>query len=79
MLADSDATIFVRDFISRSDGLNHLLLSDSDNLMKSIAHDFPDAVKVYSIGKSHDGRDMNVLEIDIGDAPSKESSFVQLN
>ena len=76
IMAESDESIYVRDFLSRSDGLNHLLLSDSDNLMKSIAHDFPDAVKVYSIGQTHDGREMNVLEIDVGDTPAKESSFV---
>ena len=68
MLTDSDPSIFVSNFITRADGLNHLLLSDSDNLLKSLEHDFPEAVKVYSIGKSTEGRDMNVLEIDVGAA-----------
>jgi hypothetical protein len=51
------------ELISRPDGLNHLLLSDVNNLMMSIAHDFPDIAKTYSIGKSFEGRDINVIEM----------------
>lgn len=51
------------ELISRPDGLHHLLLSDVNNLMFSIQHDFPDIAKVYSIGKSFEGRDINVIEM----------------
>lgn len=49
--------------IHRSDGLYHLLYSDVNNLMMSIEHDFPDIAKTYSIGKSFEGRDINVIEL----------------
>ena len=49
--------------LSRPDGLNHLLMSDIDILMNDIKTDFPDITKVFSIGKSTSGRDINVLEI----------------
>lgn len=52
----------VSEVISRKDGLHHLLLSDVNLLMQSIAHDFPEFAKMYSIGKSFEGRDINVLE-----------------
>jgi carboxypeptidase T len=51
------------ELISRKDGLNHLLLSDVNALMQSIAHDFPEIAKTYSIGKSFEGRDINVIEM----------------
>lgn len=50
-------------FITRSDGLNHLLLSDVNTLMERMAKDFPDVVKLNSIGRSVEDRDINVLEI----------------
>jgi hypothetical protein len=40
-----------------------MLLSDVNNLMLSIVHDFPEIAKSYSIGKSYEGRDINVIEL----------------
>jgi hypothetical protein len=40
-----------------------MLLSDVNNLMRSIAHDFPEIATMYSIGKSFEGRDINVVEL----------------
>ena len=47
------------------EGMNHLLLTDENNLMLSIQHDFPELARVISIGKSYEGRDINVLEINV--------------
>jgi murein tripeptide amidase MpaA len=58
------------ELISRPDGLHHLLLSDVNNLLLSIQHDFPEIAKVYSIGKSFEGRDINVIEMTM---PSDQS------
>ena len=55
--------MIVEELISRKDGLNHLLLSDVNNLLMSIQHDFPDFTKVYSIGSSFEGRDINAIEL----------------
>jgi len=55
--------------ISRDDGLSHLLLSDVNALMQSVAHDFPDLARVYSIGKTYEGRDINVIELDTKKEP----------
>jgi len=55
--------MIVEELISRKDGLNHLLLSDVNNLLMSIQHDFPDFAKVYSIGSSFEGRDINAIEL----------------
>lgn len=52
-------------FITRKDGLNHLLLTDVNELMDRMQSDFPDIVKVNSIGKSFQGRDINVIELDM--------------
>ena len=41
--------------------MHHLLLTDVNNLMLSIEHDFPKIAKVISIGKTYEGRDINVL------------------
>jgi len=38
-------------------------LSDINLLLTSIANDFPDIAKTYSIGQSFEGRDINVIEI----------------
>lgn len=51
-------------FISRKDGLYHLLLSDTNDLMDKLAAAYPSFVKVESIGKSYEGRDINMLVID---------------
>jgi len=37
--------------------------------MLSIAQDFPDLARVYSIGKSFEGRDINVIELDTKKEP----------
>ena len=42
--------------------------------MQSIAHDFPDIAKTYSIGKSFEGRDINVIEITKGGGGGDASS-----
>ena len=57
---------FVSEIISRKDGLHHLLLSDVNNLLNSISHDFPEIASVISIGQSFEGRDINVLQLDYG-------------
>jgi murein tripeptide amidase MpaA len=64
------------ELISRQDGLHHLLLSDVNNLMLSIQHDFPEIAKVYSIGKSFEGRDINVIEMTM---PSDKKSLAQVS
>ena len=38
-------------------------MSDVNLLLASIANDFPDIAKTYSIGQSFEGRDINVIEI----------------
>jgi tRNA/tmRNA/rRNA uracil-C5-methylase (TrmA/RlmC/RlmD family) len=38
-------------------------LTDVNLLLASIANDFPDIAKTYSIGQSFEGRDINVIEI----------------
>jgi hypothetical protein len=50
-------------FLIRKD-LSHLLLSDVDAITKSIEQDFPDVVKVYSIGETYQKRPINVIELD---------------
>jgi len=68
------------ELISRPDGLHHLLLSDVNNLMQSIAHDFPDIAKTYSIGKSYEGRDINVIEMTLPSTMAKkEATLVQFS
>lgn len=52
LLAETDVSLLVSQFLSREDGLNHLLLSDVNRLMNDLAEDFPDQIKVSSIGKS---------------------------
>lgn len=44
-----------------------MLLTDVNNLMTQIQAEFPDIVKIKSIGKSWEGRDINMLEIDARD------------
>ena len=72
---------FSENIIKRPDGLYHLLLSDVNNLMLSIQHDFPDIAKTYSAGKSFQGRDINVIELTYGsdeasDDKKGKASFV---
>ena len=68
--------MLIKDLISRDDGLFHLLLSDSNALIQSLAHDFPDLVTVSSIGKSFQGRDINVVELSMKEPAS--DSFMQV-
>lgn len=72
----SDSNI-VSSLIVRNDGLNHLLLTDVNNLLKSIQHDFQDITRVYSIGKSFEDRDINVIEIDTSMAKEQPKSMAQ--
>ena len=54
ILADTDPSMYVKDLMSSKpdEHLYHLMLSDSDNLLKSIEHDFPELAKVHVIGKT---------------------------
>lgn len=67
----------VESLIIRHDGLNHLLLTDVNNLLMSIQHDFKDITRVYSIGKSFEHRDINVIEIDTTMSKEKPKSMAQ--
>ena len=69
----------VATLISRPDGLNHLLMSDVDALLADIQTDFPDIAKVYSIGKSSGGRDINVLEISADQPKSNDKKPEEKN
>ena len=55
--------MYIQKLISRSDGLLHLLYSDAQILLMSIANDFPEIAKVQNIGQSNEGRDILVLEL----------------
>jgi murein tripeptide amidase MpaA len=48
-------------------GLNHLLMPEIDDLTHSLARDFPEIIKVRSIGKTWENRDIKMLEIDARD------------
>jgi hypothetical protein len=58
-----------------------MLLSDVNNLMLSIVHDFPEIAKSYSIGKSYEGRDINVIELTakktVADKEKKEGKEIE--
>ena len=41
-----------------------MLYSDSIRLMKSLENDFPDVIKISSIGKSFEGRNINLITLD---------------
>lgn len=60
-LAGTDISQFVSEFISRKDGLHHLLYSDVVTLLNSIANDFPEVATVHIIGQSSEGRDIPVI------------------
>jgi hypothetical protein len=78
ILEKSDPSNLIKDLVSRQDGLSHLLLSDSNTLLHSIEQDFPDLAKVHTIGKSTEGRDINLIEITAGLGKPKESTLVEL-
>ena len=67
-----------QELINRPDNLHHLLLTDSNNLLMSLEHDFPEICKLITIGKSVEGREMRVLEIDYQKKP-KDSSLLELD
>lgn len=48
-------------------------MTDVNLLLASIANDFPDIAKTYSIGQSFEGRDINVIEIS-GNGKSSSTS-----
>lgn len=73
ILTETSMEELVGEVISRKDGLNHLLLSDVNLLMESIAHDFPEFAQMYSIGKSFEGRDINVIEFKTSGGATSES------
>lgn len=79
ILTASDPSMLVKDLISSrpDEHLYHLLLTDSDNLMRSIEHDFPELAKVQTIGKSIQGRDINLIELNL-DSPPSDSTLVKL-
>lgn len=72
--------MYVRDLMSSQpdQGLYHLLLSDSDNLMRSIEHDFPELAKVHTIGRTVQGRDINLIEISLDSSAPSDSTLVKL-
>jgi len=49
-------------------GLTALFHSDIELMMDSLQHDFPEIVKVSSIGKSFEGRPIKVMEVDAREA-----------
>ena len=51
------------ELLTRKD-LSHLLLSDIESMMDKMAAEFPDMIKVSTIGKTWEGRDIRVLELD---------------
>lgn len=53
LLTETSNEEFVSEILSRKDGLNHLLLSDVNILLQSIAHDFPEIATLTSMGKSY--------------------------
>ena len=48
----------------RSDQFSHLLLSDAQRIVTALQKDFPDIIKVSSIGDSYQERPINVIELD---------------
>lgn len=48
----------------RKDGLNHILLSDVEKIIKLLGTEFPDIIKVDSIGESWQGRPIHVVSLD---------------
>ena len=53
----------IKQILVRHD-MNHLLLSDANKLMAKIAKEFPDYVKLSTIGTSLQGRPMVMMTID---------------
>lgn len=57
------------------DDLNHLLLSDVNKLVQHIAVEFPDVVKLKTIGTSWQERPLYMLEIDARDFLNKQAVY----
>lgn len=51
------------ELLTRKD-LSHLLLSDIENMLVALAKEFPDIIKVYSIGDTWQQRPIQVIELD---------------
>jgi hypothetical protein len=56
---DFDQTAF-RELLTRKD-LSHLLLSDINDMMEMLVREFPEVISMKSIGKTWEGRDINLL------------------
>ena len=69
-----DEIEMVEKVLSRKDGLNHLLLTDTNHLMQKIADEYPQYAKISSIGKSFEGRDINMLEITAPDSVNGQAT-----
>lgn len=48
----------------RSDQMPHLMLSDVNRIVNSLQKDFPEIIKVSSIGQTFEERPINVIELD---------------
>ena len=57
-----DQKEFDRLFI-RKDGLPHLLLSDVDRIAQQMQSEYPEIVKIESIGRTWQDRPMNMIKI----------------
>ena len=56
----------------------NLFLSDAEALMKSLALDFPDQIKLRSIGQSWQNRSLNLLEI-TSNIPNDHTNLVNMS
>jgi hypothetical protein len=56
---DFDQTAF-SELLTRKD-LSHLLLSDINDMMEMLVIEFPEVISMKSIGKTWEGRDINLL------------------
>lgn len=53
---------------------SHLLWSDEQALIQDIAREFPGIVKLTSIGKSFEGRDIDMLTLAVGSKSAEETA-----
>lgn len=65
LLSEIDSESIVEKILTRKDGLNHLLLSDIETLFNSISTDFPEVASVISIGKTTEGKDINLIKLSL--------------
>ena len=52
----------------------HLLYDDVVKLIEELATEFPEIVKVGSIGKTYEGRDIPLVTLELGPKPHSERS-----